>query len=160
MNRLGGQCSAAGCSRANISLKESRVPEAWKALDDGRLAEIRLEVEKRLAAIQTLKKPNEAETEKDLIWPVLETLGWTETLPQQNLSVDGREKCRTAFCSATRAPRPRLPQRKVGIRFRDGLCIMEAKRWSRPLDRKDATDGATPEFLEPDPQLICAALTT
>jgi hypothetical protein len=41
--------------------------EAWKALDDDRLGSLRAEIEKHLTAIQLLKKPNEAETEKELI---------------------------------------------------------------------------------------------
>lgn len=34
--------------------------------------------------------PDEAVTEADLIHPVLETLGWEETLPQQTTSGRGR----------------------------------------------------------------------
>ena len=35
--------------------------------------------------------PNESQTENDLIWPVLERLGWTASLQQQDLSATGRE---------------------------------------------------------------------
>ncbi|WP_430427922.1 hypothetical protein [Parasphingorhabdus sp.] len=35
-------------------------------------------------------KPNEATTEQDLVWPVLEALGWADYLTQQNLSEKGR----------------------------------------------------------------------
>jgi hypothetical protein len=66
--------------------------EAWKALDEARLVSVHAEIDKRLKAIRNLRKPNEAETEKELIWPVLEALGWKDTLPQQNLSLGGREK--------------------------------------------------------------------
>ena len=114
--------------------------DAWKALDGPRLAAIRAEVERRLALILKHKKPNEPETEKDLIWPVLEALGWTETLPQQNLSVTGREKVPDGLLFADATAKAKAVAEKSWNRFRHGLCIMEAKRWGRPLDRKDNTD--------------------
>lgn len=114
--------------------------DAWKALDDARLAVIRSEMQKRLAGILKHKKPNEAETEKDLIWPLIEALGWTETLPQQNLSMKGREKVPDGLLFADATAKAKAVAEKSWNRFRHGLCIMEAKRWDRPLDRKDNTD--------------------
>ena len=41
---------------------------------------------------QLRQTPNETHTEDDLIWPVLECLGWTEKLRHQNLSERGRDE--------------------------------------------------------------------
>lgn len=118
--------------------------EAWKALDEKQLASTRAEIEKRLAPIQKLKKPNEAETEKELIWPVLEALGWHDTLPQQNLSVGGREKVPDGLLFGDSDSKAKAAAEKSWSRFRHGLCIMEAKRWNRLLDRKDKADSDDP----------------
>src|SRR5215471_17890946 len=37
------------------------------------------------------QSPNETQTEDDLIWPVLEKLGWTAFLRQQTLAARGHE---------------------------------------------------------------------
>lgn len=114
--------------------------EAWKALDDSNLASAHAEVEKRLAASQKVKKPSEAETESELIWPVLRALGWTNSLPQQNLSFGGREKVPDGLLFGDSEAKDKAAAEKSASRFRHGLCIMEAKRWGRLLDRGDKTD--------------------
>jgi hypothetical protein len=52
--------------------------EQWKHLDDKNVAALK----QRLMIIANnflkIAKPNEAETEKDFIYPVLKALGWTE----------------------------------------------------------------------------------
>ena len=118
-------------------IKES---EAWKTLDDSHLASIRADVEKRLAAIQQLRKPTEAETESELIWPVLQAIGWINSLPQQNLSFGGREKVPDGLLFGDSDAKDKAAAEKAASRFRHGLCIMEAKRWDRILDRGDKTD--------------------
>lgn len=118
--------------------------EAWQALDGRRVDEIRSEIERRVQALQKHKKPNESETEKDLIWPVLEALGWTESLPQQNLSMKGREKVPDGLLFADAEAKQKAVAEKSWSRFRSGLCIMEAKRWQRALDRKDSSDPDNP----------------
>ena len=111
---------------------------------DSILAFLRADIEKHIAAIQKLKKPNEAETEKELIWPVLEALEWHDTLPQQNLSVGGREKVPDGLLFGDSASKAKAAAEKSSSRFRHGLCIMEAKRWNRLLDRKDKADSDDP----------------
>ena len=118
-------------------IKES---EAWKALDDTAFASVRAEIEKRLNSIQKFRKPTEAETEDELIWPVLEALGWKNSLPQQNLSISGREKVPDGLLFGDSDFKNKAAAEKSWSRFRHGLCIMEAKRWNRILDRKDNSD--------------------
>lgn len=68
---------------------------------------------------------------------MLEALGWTDTLPQQNLSVKGREKVPDGLLFADAAAKAKAAAETGWKRFGHGLCIMEAKRWSRLLDSKD-----------------------
>jgi len=118
-------------------IKES---EAWKALDDSDFSSVRAEVEKRVLAVQKLRKPSEAETESELIWPTLRALGWKNSLPQQNLSFGGREKVPDGLLFGDGEAKDKAAAEKGANRFRHGLCIMEAKRWNRLLDRGDKTD--------------------
>ncbi len=118
-------------------IKES---DAWKALDDSALASLHAEVAKFLTAIEKLKKPSEAETETELIWPVLRAVGWTNSLPQQNLSFGGREKVPDGLLFGDSDSKDKAAAEKGASRFSHGLCIMEAKRWNRILDRGDKTD--------------------
>ena len=120
--------------------------DAWKALDEAHLVSTRAQIEQRLAAVQKIKKPNEPETEKELIWPVLEVLGWHDVLPQQNLSVGGREKVPDGLLFGDSAAKAKAAAEKSWSRFSHGLCIMEAKRWNRPLDRKDKANSNDPSI--------------
>lgn len=117
--------------------------DAWKALDDDNLKAFREKVASRIAAIRKLKNPNEPETEKEIIWPVLEALGWTETLPQQNLSFKGRERVPDGLLFTDADSKTKASSEKGAARFRYGHCIMEAKRWNRVLDKKDSSDDDT-----------------
>jgi hypothetical protein len=56
--------------------------DAWQALDDSDVGALKDHLSTCFANILTLKHPNETETENTLIWPVLETLGWDNWLPQ------------------------------------------------------------------------------
>jgi hypothetical protein len=104
-------------------IKES---DAWKALEDSEVASIRAEVEKRLVSIQRLRKPSEAETESELIWPVLRAIGWANSLPQQNLSFGGRERVPDGLLFGDSDAKDKASAEKGANRFRHGLCIMEA----------------------------------
>ena len=66
------------------------LPE-WAALDDGALDGNEARLRQIFEHFPVEGSPNEAETEDDLIWPVLYELGWTANLRQQNLSAKGRE---------------------------------------------------------------------
>lgn len=114
--------------------------EAWKALDESAVAAVRAAVHERLTAIQKVKRANEAETETEVIWPVLRALGWQHSLPQQNLSFGGRDKVPDGLLFADSDAKDKATAEQSWGRFRYGLCIMEAKRWNRLLDRGDKTD--------------------
>ena len=89
-------------------------------------------------------RTNEAQTEGDFIWPVLEALGWADSLRQQNLSAAGRDDVPDGllFADATAKARAnRDPEQ--WRRYAHGLATVESKRWARPLDRASGRDEAT-----------------
>jgi hypothetical protein len=89
-------------------------------------------------------QPNEAQTEDDVIWPVLDALGWTESLRQQNLTTFGREDVPDGLLfedAATKAQANASAQEWQ--RYGHGLAVVESKRWGRPLDRAGRRDEAT-----------------
>ena len=125
-------------------LEGIKASDAWKSLGDQSVLAVRTAIAERLAAIQKFKKPNEAETEAEVIWPVLRALGWGHSLPQQNLSLGGREKVPDGLLFGDGEAKNKAAAEKSWSRFRYGLSIMEAKRWKRLLDRGDKTDPEDP----------------
>lgn len=86
--------------------------------------------------------PNEATTEGDLIWPILNALGWTEYLTQQNLSASGRVDVPDGLLfidAAAKANANAHPEEYK--RYRHGAAIIESKRWGRALDRAEGRKG-------------------
>ena len=56
--------------------------EAWKALDDEAIHVFLKAARGIFDAFPTDKKPNEAQTEDDLIWKILDLVGWSDYLRQ------------------------------------------------------------------------------
>ena len=52
---------------------------------------LRTKLDAVASAFPQNSKTNECQTEDDFIWPVFATLGWTESLRQQNLGAKGRD---------------------------------------------------------------------
>ncbi len=109
---------------------------AWRALTDLHVAAARA----RLIALSTpfasQREPNEAETEAQLIFPALEdVLDWPDWLPQQNQSASGRSDVPDALLFADAETLSRARAEPAWQRFQRGLCLVESKRWNRPLDR-------------------------
>jgi hypothetical protein len=82
--------------------------------------------------------PDEAQTEQDLIFRVLEVVGWNRDLwlVQPRAARKGRSDVPDALLFPDRNAKE---QANVEIerdrRFRHGVAILESKRWDRPLDR-------------------------
>lgn len=114
---------------------------AWTALDDAAVTDVRSRLDKLLSAIGKMKNPNEAETEKELIWPLLEALGWTEMSVQQNLSVKARDDVPDALLFGSVEGKTKAAPLAAWQRFQHGVCIVEAKRWNRLLDRAEVRKG-------------------
>jgi hypothetical protein len=118
-----------------------RQTPAWKALDDGEVARFREEARAIFDAFPTRGNPNEAVTEHQLIFPVLEALGWGDILPQQAASVRGRHEVPDALLFPGPEARERAGEEaSEAARYRHGVAILESKRWQRPLDRADGAE--------------------
>ena len=114
---------------------------AYLAVD---VAGLRARLNETAAAFPQSDRTNESQTEDDFIWPVLEALGWTESLRQQNLTVTGREDVPDGLLFADAAAKAAAnvhgDQYK---RYGHGLAVVESKRWARPLDRASGRNEAT-----------------
>jgi hypothetical protein len=136
-------------------LRESieRVPD-WLLLTDAEIDALATDLRAIFSQFPTGQKlpPNEAQTEDDLIWPILVRLGWTASLRQQNLAARGREDVPDGLLfsdAATKAEANAFPEewRRYGF----GLALVESKRWQRPLDRQSGRRG---EETAPSTQML------
>jgi hypothetical protein len=107
-------------------------------LDETLVADLKTRIEALFAAFSKLKNPTEAETEKELIWPLLEVIGWTDMSVQQNLSTKARDDVPDALLFGSADAKAKAAPLDPWQRFQHGLCVVEAKRWNRVLDREDA----------------------
>jgi len=82
-------------------------------------------------------------------------LNWPDWLPQQNLSAAGRQDVPDALLFADKAALERAQTEQPWRRFQHGLCVVESKRWNRPLDRPaDPRDKRQGEEGVPSAQII------
>lgn len=116
--------------------------EEWErsVRDSEVLQELRDAVSDKFEKIDLFDRPNEAETEQELIRPVLEILGWRDYLPQQSVSggedvpdhllfEDGTAKIRAAGESSASA------------RLRHATVVQESKRHGLALDASESATG-------------------
>ena len=126
--------------------------EEWRAIDEAELDTVEAFFEGVLQSFPTSGSPNESHTETDLIWPILEHLGWTASLRQQNLSARGRIDVPDGLLFADDAAKNHantLPEEWK--RYELGLALVESKRWQRPLDRQSERRG---EDTAPSTQML------
>jgi hypothetical protein len=112
--------------------------DQWVALADDAVAKLHTQLHALLTAFGKLKNPTEAETEKELIWPLLEATGWSDMSVQQNLSAKARDDVPDALLYGDADAKAKAAPLTAWQRFQHGLCIVEAKRWNRVLDREEA----------------------
>ena len=97
--------------------------------------------------IDLFDRPNEAETEQELIRPVLEILGWRDYLPQQ--SVSGGEDVPDHLLFQDQAAKNRAAgESSASARFRHATVVQESKRHGLALDARETSGnvrlGRTP----------------
>lgn len=113
---------------------------AWAATDAGAF---RARLEAILAGFPHATGPNEATTESDLVWPVLEALGWSDYLTQQNLSEKGRVDVPDGLLFIDAEAKAKANSHaEEWKRFEFGAAVVESKRWGRALDRAEGRKGA------------------
>ena len=116
--------------------------EPWAALAESEVTNLKAGLLKHAQSLLAINKPNEAQTEKVLIYPVLELLGWSDVEVQQILSTKGRKQVPDALLFGDTAARNRaVAEKDQWKRYQHGLAITEAKRWRRALDRADKRDA-------------------
>ena len=143
---------------ANDFLRESVTRlDDWRAIDDGAIDTLKASVRDVFDGFPTAGSPNESQTEDDLIWPVLEQLGWTASLRQQNLSAHGRKDVPDGLLFRDAAAKDRANGfTEEWKRYEFGLAVVESKRWRRPIDRRSGRRGRGDRTLDPDAPLPSA----
>jgi SAM-dependent methyltransferase len=126
--------------------------ERWNDLPDGALEAFAEPIGPQFKVIDAARNPNEAETESELIWPIIEALGWDAYLPQQKLPGRKREDVPDLLLFASAQDKNDAASREPAQRLRSALCVVESKRWLRPLDR--AHGRATGEPGVPATQML------
>jgi hypothetical protein len=126
---------------ADYLVEAIKVTAAYRAVDVG---ELRARLDQIAAAFPQNQSTNESQTEDDFIWPVLASLGWSESLRQQNLTVTGRDDVPDGLLFAGAAAKASAnAQGEQWRRYEHGLAVVESKRWARPLDRASGRDETT-----------------
>ena len=99
-------------------------------------------VRQRFETVSDYSEPNEAVTERDLIWPVLELLGWSDYLPQQGTV--GNEDIPDLLLFPDADSKDRAVGRAIADqRYLDGAAVGESKRFGLPLDARDSEHQRT-----------------
>jgi len=124
----------------------------WPSPESDILEQLELRLQDVFAKFPVSQTPNESQTEDDLIWPVLEALGWTEALRQQNLSPKGRDDVPDGLLFEDAEAKARANEfPEEWKRYEFGRAVVESKRWGRPLDRRSGKRG---EETAPSTQML------
>lgn len=116
----------------------------WRDLEGDEVGRLWKKAQSLLSEHSTRKNPTEAETEDELIYPLLELLGWRHKSVQQNMTTKGRKDVPDALLFADGDAAERAKTLEPWKRFRHGAALVEAKRWNRPLDREGQADQGVP----------------
>lgn len=124
----------------------------WISCNDIKLDQFGAELREIFDRFPISQTPNESQTEDDLIWPILEKLGWKDSLRQQNLSSKGREDVPDGILFESLSAKSKanvFPEEWKRYAF--GRAVVESKRWARPLDRRS---GRREEETAPSTQML------
>ena len=101
----------------------------WLAFDDGAAQALACDLSAIFQRFPTSGRPNESQTEDDLIWPVLGRLGWDHSLRNQNLTLRGRDDVPDCLLFESAVIKARANSfHDEWKRFELGLAIVESKR--------------------------------
>ena len=130
---------------ANDLLKGSIVElDEWQALDDAALDSVERSLHEIVDRFPITQRPNESQTEDDLIWPVLARLGWTSNLRQQNLTPRGIDDVPDGLLFADEDAKDRANGfAEEWKRYEFGLAMVESKRWALSLDGRSDRQART-----------------
>lgn len=123
----------------------------WQEFDDSLLNALENTLRKIFGGFPLGGSPNESQTEDDIIWPILDYLGWKSSLRQQNLSERGREDVPDGLMFESEEAKTHANGFPEWRRYEFGLAVVESKRWERPLDRRSGSRG---EETAPSTQML------
>ena len=112
----------------------------WENLDSEAATKIWNEIQKIVGSFEKRVAPDEADTETDLIEPILKLLGF-EYARQKPLSHKRRSDVPDYVLFPDKEARERFI---LSERWNTAVAILEAKRWERRLDRGDRSDPLDP----------------
>jgi hypothetical protein len=115
-----------------------RTTEAWRGLSAEEASRLASEIAEKIRAFDAFSKPSEAETDKELVEPILALLGW-HTLPQQEAG-KGRKDIPDALLFVGEDAKNRAKRhRQQADRYRHGAVVAEYEARETPLDRASGT---------------------
>ncbi|MDP2639484.1 MAG: restriction endonuclease, partial [Betaproteobacteria bacterium] len=123
-----------------------RETPVWKALDEGAVAAFVAQLRAIFRSYSGDSVLNEAITEDEIILKVLGLLDWQDLCLRQATTSGARREDvpdLLLFPDAN-AKQAALKEKRDDRRYRQGIAILESKRWLRPLDRGEATDRLDP----------------
>jgi hypothetical protein len=118
-----------------------RQSAGWTGLDDPAIEAFRDRLAHVVDDLQIRYSPNEAETERDLIEPVLRLLGWNDFLPQQTAAKKGRSDVPDYLLFASAAAKTSAGPVPSNEKYKLGASILEAKAWELALDKPNGREG-------------------
>ena len=116
----------------------------WKAIDAAALNTARALITAQIDDFDARHQPDEGNTETDFIRPLLTLLGWEYTV-QERINQKGRADVPDylMFLDAD-AKAAATKEKSPAARYRLGVSIVEAKRWSAALDRAEPGQAGAP----------------
>lgn len=123
-----------------------RETPVWKALDERAVAAFVAQLRAVFRPYSVDSVLNEAITEDEIILKVLGLLDWQDLYLRQATTSGARREDvpdLLLFPDAD-AKQVALKEKRDDRRYRQGIAILESKRWLRPLDRGEATDHLDP----------------
>ena len=107
--------------------------DQWKAFKEKDFLALKERLQVLAGKFLRIAKPNEAETEKEFIYPVIEALGWTDYQVQQILSQKGRKQVPDALLFADTAAK--------------SLAVGEAQQYRIRSDSAFFSSSTSPSLL-------------
>ena len=106
--------------------------QVWHNAGQNGYSEFRTELLRVLTSRTAQSELNEAQTEDEIVKPILNALGFADAwLPQVNIGKKGREDVPDYLVFADAARKAEALLRSEADRPRLGLAVVEAKRWLR-----------------------------
>lgn len=130
----------------------------WRDADREGFPAFRAELARVLASRAAHSELNEAQTEDEIVKPILNALGFVDAwLPQVNIGKKGREDVPDYLLFLDSHRKADALTRGESERAKLGLAVVEAKRWLRELDRRDESGQSNlkpRDFGAPSSQML------